>query len=138
MQEETRESNDLQETLGIISEIITICHNNPDLTSVATHRLNELIYYFDSKTGAIQMGNKSRAERAIEDHLLLLKKNHKPIKPTSIVYRDIAIFLSKKHDLPFDPKVIKKKTDLIQWFNDNWTTIQDQFFFFFDQHPDNK
>ena len=133
----TISSKTTQTSIELISEIMSICHKYPELIGTATQRLCDLMTIIDPVNPPI-LGNKLRAQKEIDDHLAALRKNNSPLRPTSVVYRDIAMFLSKKHEIPFDPKLIKKKTDLIQWFDDHWDLIHDQFFLLLDQHPDNK
>lgn len=136
------ESNDyLSQSIQTLSDIIHLCQQNNELTTLAVQRLNELVlsyensYDSDPSNGGGNSSNKCRAQRDIEEHIALRRKMQHPIKPTSVVYRDIASSLSKKRELPFDPKATKKKSDLFKWFDENWAQIKDQFFLLLDKHP---
>ncbi|OHT16376.1 hypothetical protein TRFO_13223 [Tritrichomonas foetus] len=126
----------LKESLSLISDIFRICQMNNELTPIAVQRLTDMAILCDNQTEAENIpSNKCRAQKDIEDHITMRKKLQLPIKPTSVVYRDIAGFLSKKLDLQFDPKATKKKKDLFHWFDQHWIQIKDQFFILLDQHP---
>ncbi|KAK8878591.1 hypothetical protein M9Y10_005371 [Tritrichomonas musculus] len=131
----------LTQSIQTLSDIIHLCQQNNELTPLAVQRLNELTLSFensyetDPSNGLGNSSNKCRAQRDIEEHIALCRKMQRPIKPTSVVYRDIASSLSKKKELPFDPKATKKKSDLFKWFDEHWLQIKDQFFLLLDKHP---
>lgn len=131
----------LPQSIQLLSDIIHLCQQNNELTPLAVQRLSEIALNFensydsDPSNGTGNSSNKCRAQRDIEEHIAMCRKMQRPIKPTSVVYRDIASSLSKKRDLPFDPKATKKKSDLFKWFDENWPQIKDQFFLLLDKHP---
>ena len=130
------DSENLAQCLKLASEIMSLCHSHKDLQVYATEKLKEISDRFEHNDESDSgIGGKSRAQKDIEDHISILRKSQNPIKPTSVVYRDIASLLSKNKDIPFDPKATKKKRDLFRWFDEHWPQIKDSFFILLDQHP---
>jgi hypothetical protein len=49
------------------------------------------------------------------------------INPTIMHYRMFAQQLSKKHNIPFDLKTSRKKKKVVQWLDQHWGTVGNDF-----------
>ena len=129
----------LTNCLKTLCDIFKLCQENPDRIPVAIESFTALAQGYDfsnSTDSSLPTDNskKCTAQREIEEHVNQKRKSENPIKPTSVVYRDIAQTLSKNHEIPLD-KQKKKKEDLFKWFDANWNKIQKDFFKLLDNHP---
>jgi hypothetical protein len=120
----------LQETLALIAEILQLCHDHPELAATAQSRAAQIVSNCEQ---SIEPSN--RAQAAIQEHLNELRKKRKPINPPTLVYREIAEQLAKRHHLPLDAKTVRRKDELIHWFGQHWNLIEAEFFVALDNHP---
>jgi hypothetical protein len=116
----------LTNTVNLIAEILQICHTHPDLSDVVKSRLDEIVQHFDPDSSFSQPG-KTRVQQAIYDLTQSMKEqNTKVNRPTSVMYREIAQVLAKKHNLPYDTK-LKRSAHLMDWFEEHWEVIARSF-----------
>ncbi|OHT00399.1 hypothetical protein TRFO_32937 [Tritrichomonas foetus] len=118
----------------LISSIMKLCKDNPELSNHAVARLSEIIRSFDPNSEITEQNAPGCAKRDIMQHIKDKEKEGIFIKLKSIMLRDIAATLAKNYDIPYNGKVVKKKCDLFKWFEENWNKIRDPFFILMDRH----
>jgi hypothetical protein len=107
----------LAAAISVIADILSLCSSRPDLAEFAQDRLNEIVVRM---VPPIQP--KKRAEEAIHGHMVRMASQEGIILqfPSRSELRSMAERLAKWHKLPFNPKELKKKDQVLDWLGKNW------------------
>jgi hypothetical protein len=124
------EDSDSSRSILILSQILNLCKDRPDLVQVAQNRLRDIIDQCDGQHTPIV--GQPHVEKVIRDHIQHMKTaERKDIKINVIMLRDIAQVLAKKHHLDFK---LKCKKDIYDWLADKWSELEMEFFTMLDGH----
>lgn len=116
-------------SLEVLSQILLLCRNRPDLSQLAQTRLNEITGRLGQNGGGVQPAYRYQAEKALAECNARRKKDGRGIvKMQSVNLRDVCKILSKRLGIAFDGgKPPKKRDDVMKWFDEHWTEVQDPF-----------
>jgi hypothetical protein len=120
----------LTAVLSLITELLSLCSNRPDLGQVASVRLDGMIAKIAPRTQP-----KKIAEDAIHNHISQVGR-HAGIHlsfPTRNALKPMAEQLAKRHSLPFNSQELKNKDQVLDWLGRNWEIVQESFFRMMDQ-----
>jgi hypothetical protein len=120
------EINRMAELLSTIQEILVLCNDSSNATAIARERLEQILMQMETVPTEACISEKTRVAQAISDIRRTLKSHKNAWRPTSVMFRGIAEALASKNNLRYDRK-IKRCTDLMVWFEENWDVIGSQF-----------
>lgn len=129
-QDQAKRAADLSCTLGMLSEVLTLCDQHPSLSSIATARVSDIVARYSPAQAPAPL---TRAEAEIEAHAAVVRRHNASLQ-TAAACADIAAFLARKHSLEFDAAALRRPPELFQWLDAHWDLIRDQFFILFDQY----
>jgi hypothetical protein len=113
----------LQRTITLLAEILSLCNIHRHVTEFANARLAEIC-----SAAASVIQPKVTAMDAIAKHLEEQKREKHPIRPQIKHYWMIANQLAKMHNIQFDLKRSCKKKKVMDWLDQHWDTVKDEFF----------
>jgi hypothetical protein len=123
MMEETEEG--YSRSISLLSQILNLCNDHPDLVPVAQSRLKQLISELDGQPEPWR-GDKPYVEMVILNHIKEMKKTRGIKVEFSVAkLRLMAQLLAKNHNL--DLKLVCAK-DIYAWLETHWPRFSAEFF----------
>jgi hypothetical protein len=128
---EKGEVDEMATSLRTLAEIISLCRERPDLSQIAQARLNEIAAKHSEPTASTlaQPPFRYKADIAIaECNSRRRKEGRDWLTIRAVQRRQIRTLLGKKLGIGFEgDKPPKKRDDVMKWFDDHWTEVQDPF-----------
>jgi hypothetical protein len=116
---------DMQAIISHIAAIFELCQQHPELDSYTTERINALLC-------RLMADGQEKASTEIRQHIREKAQSDNPIHPRAKDFRMIAERLAKAHGIQFSSKQFHKKAQIMQWLDEHWLVVRDDFFMLLD------